>query len=168
MEPVRVRLGKKDCFLDSSVKGRRLIRITNSPLSAGRLLVWRMERGTLPSGRDTIRVYHAKQEGNGIKEGFEIASLIYDTYGRSASVYHFEVKPSFRRQTLGTALRETMLRELKRKDIEYVKFPPHYEEEFYTRRGFEKISGAYAGVAKQLGVRTKGIKLKVLWQKPLR
>lgn len=174
LEPVRVRLGKRNYLLDSSIEGKRLIRITNNPLDPDMLLVWRMEKSgskdwrTGVSGRNSIRVYNAKKEGNGIKEGFEVASLIYDTYWRGASVYHFEVKPSFRRKTLGKALRETLLQDLKSKGTYQIRFPPHMEEEFYTSRGFERAGGGYKGMVKQLGVKPKDIKLKVLWQKPLR
>lgn len=171
---VKIRLGKKDYLLDFSVDGKRLMRITNNPLSPNRLLVWRREKseilasfGTAPSQRVAIRVYNARKEGNGIKEGFEIASLLYDVYSKGASVYHFEVRPSFRGQTLGKALRETLLQDLKSKGTYLVKFPLHAEEEFYTSRGFEKVTGGYRGVAKHLGVKPKGITLKVLWQKPV-
>lgn len=82
-----------------------------------------------------------------------------------------------------------MMQDLKARKVNWIKFPAHKEEGFYTKRGFKKIGlgrrglrGAarelasiqpggtgeflgFMGRVGKLGVKPKGVKLKVLWQR---
>lgn len=182
----KVRIGKKDFLLPYNMWGLQLVRITNHPLDKKKLLVWRQQKGPMgwaPSflqamKRRSLLVHEAKKSKNMIEETGEIADLIYDIHGKKVSVWDFKVDPRFRRKTIGTALRETMLRDLKGiEGVGEVWFPSHDEAEFYLKRGFKrekavgyegktgKVEFGYIGKIRELGVKPAGIKLKVLWQR---
>ncbi len=170
---VKVRLGRTDYKLPYvSEAGRKLVRITSHPLNPGKLLVWRARAYAVPQEgagqeyRHLLFAIEAHKAGASIEEEGAIADIIYQRSRRKAYVWDFVVEPRFRRMALGTALREAMMQALKRQGVEEITFPPHKEEGFYLKRGFEKTRRGYVGTVKTLGVRPGGIKsLKVLWQR---
>lgn len=172
MRRVKVKLGKKDFSIPYVVSGGRLVRITDHPLDSDKLLVWRQRRWPVSLGREEgvgMSVAEATKGRSAIREGGRIASLAYFHGGGDAEVFHLEVLPRFQRKTIGTALVETALKELKGEARE-VEFPFHEEREFYLKRGFGtkgKLFGPrrFVGNVRGLGVKPGAVKLKVLWQR---
>lgn len=179
---VKVKLGKKDYSAIYENWAGKLVRITSHPLDKGKLLVWRKDKWPGVKRYSLHISEAAKQEspffGGVVREGpLTVAVAHYDTFGKSASVWDFIVGQGFRRKTVGIALRETILQHLKNEGANDVVFPFHKESRFYLKRGFEVkevpyrqpgVRGTeprYAGKMKELGVKPKGIKLKVLWQR---
>lgn len=169
---VKVRLGKTDYKLPYvSEAGRKLVRITSHPLNPGKLLVWRTRAYAVPQEgagqeyRHLLFAIEAHKAGASIEEEGAIADIIYQRSRRKAYVWDFVVEPRFRMESLGSALRETMMQDLKRQGVKEITFPPHKEEDFYTKRGIEKTRQGYRGKLKELGVKPGGIRLKVLWQR---
>lgn len=179
----KVRLGKADYLIPYDAFGLRLIRITNHPLNPRKLLVWRHERepphwGEKALRRRSILVSEASKSRDMIIEGREIANLVYDLWGKEkATVWDFKVEPRFRKKTIGTAMRETMLADLKKSGVDEAMFPAEHEEEkFYLQRGFKKMripmegypEMGYVGKISKIGVRPGTIKkaFRILWQRP--
>lgn len=165
----KVRLRGKDYSIPSNFFGLKLVRVTDNPLNPNKLLVWRQQVGWGGLGQRSLLVHEAKKTKSAIMEGEEIADLVYNILGREqdhCSVWDFKVSPKYRRKTLGTALRETMLQDLKRMGVKEITFPAHEEEGFYLKRGFKKDEhGHFTGQMRELGVRPGAVKLKVLWQR---
>ncbi len=169
---VKVRLGRKDYLIPHNSSGDRLIRITDHPLDMNKLLVWRQNSGPVSLGREerrAIMVTEATRHRSRIREGERIAGLAYFHGSGDAEVFHFEVLPEFQRKTIGTALMETALKELKGKAWE-VSFPLHREWDFYLKRGLKAKGDSgkrrrFSGKVGELGVKPGPVKLRVLWQR---
>lgn len=182
---VKVRLNKKDYLvpLANEEFGQRLMRITNHPLDPNKVLVWReeMRKPTTTTLQEppsienlsnrSIVINEAVLAEDRIREKREIADLVYGTLGKIAWAWDFKVEPEFRRHALGTALRETMLQDLKKRKIREISFPAHKQEGFYLKRGFEKVKGemteSFEARVGELGVKPGlvGSKVRVLWQR---
>lgn len=173
MKNVLVRIGGKDYSIPHNDRHGKLLIVTDNPGKGG-VLVWRM-KGLEGLGRIAVRE-GSLAEGR-ISEGNYDAAVAHwyvNRKERSADVWHFLVHEGLRRKTVGSALREVLLRHLRDSGVGEVSFPMHAEREFYEKRGFvakakPSIGGSqrtgYAGTLKGLGAAPKGIKLKVLWKK---
>lgn len=167
---------------------QRLMRITNHPLDPNKVLVWRGEMRKPAAGiplqepplienlsNRSIVINEAVLAENRIHEKREIADLIYGTLGKRAWAVDLKVNPEFRRHALGTALRETMLQDMKKRRIREISFPAHKQEGFYLKRGFRKdfrkvkgeMAESFKAKVKELGVKPGliGSKIRVLWQR---
>lgn len=191
MKNVLVRVGRADYEIPHHVKWRgRLVMVTDNPSRKNGVLVWRLERfsqaynaltvreGSLSHGRITesdeeaavahYDVYKEPKAGS-------VSVAHYDVYKDSkvGDVWHMLISPKLRRKTVGTAMREMIIREIKGAGAEYITFPYHKESAFYTGRGMRPLPNPsqgpgtmrYGGSIAELGVKPKGIKLKVLWKK---
>lgn len=174
MKKVLVRVGKKDYAVPQADRWHgRLVMVTENPSEKGELLVWRLDRkpeytelsarvGLLSSGRVEERIAEA-------------AVAHYDVYKNTkiGDVWHMLVSPKLRRKTVGTAMREMIIRDMADSGARYVTFPGHKEARFYLERGMQPVENPsdspgcvrYGGKISELGVKPKGIKLKVLWKK---
>lgn len=190
MKKVLVRVGKKDYEVPQETRWHgRLVMVTENPSEKEELLVWRLDRkpfytelsarvGSLSSGKIEERVETAAVAHYDVykrpKAG-SVSAAHYDVYKDSkiGDVWHMLVSPKLRRKTVGAAMREMIIREMKGAGAEYITFPYHKESAFYTGRGMRPLPNPsqgpgtmrYGGRIAELGVKPKGIKLKVLWKK---
>lgn len=139
MKKVLVRIGGKDYALPMERREiGKLIMVTAHPDREESVLVWRLgksEKGGMMTAR--VGVLH----GGSVREEPSSAVAYYRFIGgakrgKTAEVTHFLVSDSLRRKTVGSAMRELLLREMRDRNVERVWFPFHKEKEFYEKRGF--------------------------------
>ena len=162
----RVRLEGKD-YLISSNRPHQLMRITDHPSTPSKLLVWRLEKG--PS-HFNMYVNEAVKAKNRLKEEHEVASLESKIKEKQAFVQDFEVDPGLFGKTLRVAMREALVRELRKRNVEEMSFPPYRFPKFYTAAGITEEKPPFVGYTGKLSEykpKARKIALKVVWQRPV-
>ena len=174
MRNVLVRVGGKDYRIPQESRWRgNLVMVTENPAEKGELLVWRLDRK--PDYTELSARVGTPSHGRIEERIAEAAVAHYDVYKdtKIGDVWHMLVSPKLRRKTVGTAMREMVLRDMRDKGARFVTFPYHRETQFYAGRGMKPVENPssspgyvrFGGKMSGLGVKPKGIKLKVLWKK---
>ncbi len=157
----KVKLGGKDYLIHSN-RPHQLMRITDHPSTPSKLLVWRLEKG--PS-HFNIFVNEAVKAKNRLKEEHEVASLESKIKEKRAFVHDFEVDPRLFGKTLRVAMREALVDELRKRNVEEMNFPPYRFPKFYTAAGITEEKPPFVGYTGRLSEyrpKAKKIALKVV------
>ena len=134
MKSVLVRLRKKDYAIPEHRREiGKLIMVTAHPDKKNSVLVWRLGKS---EKRGMLTVREGLPGERVIREEPSSAVAYYNIAVKVAEVTHFEVADTLRRKTVGSAMRELLLREMRDRNVGYVLFPYHKEKAFYEKRGF--------------------------------